>query len=405
MRGQRGWGLGLALGLALGLGLAEAEPDGGVACEDEDGGICGIAVEPAGPGAPRPAPVPAQPSRTLLVFWGVDCPRCEAARPVVRRLARAARGLRVEWIEAREDATGRRRFAEVVRANGIRAPGVPLFVLDGEVVVGFRPGVTEDELEALVRGEPRSRGGRVELPLVGAVDPGQIPLPAFTLLVGLVDGFNPCAMWVLVVLMGILLHAGSRGRVLLYGGTFVVMSGLVYFLFMSAWSLVFRFAGMSRALTIALGVVVVGMGLVNLKELVWWKHGPSLMIPEAAKPGLYRRMRAIAFAAKTPTALLGVAALAFVVNLVELGCTLGLPAVYTRILSLHTELSRGTRVLYLALYNVAYVVPLAVIVTVAGATLRRLTITERGAKLLKAVSGAVLLAFGLLLIFAPGLLS
>lgn len=122
------------------------------------------------------------------------------------------------------------------------------------------------------------------------------------------------------------------------------------------------------------------MGLVNLKELVWFERGVSLMIPEKAKPGLFRRMRRIAESASLPAAFLGICALAFVVNLVELGCTIGLPAVYTRLLSLHTGLSTAARYAYLVLYNVIYVVPLAVIVSLYVLAMKRVAMTERRAK-------------------------
>jgi hypothetical protein len=239
---------------------------------------------------------------------------------------------------------------------------------------------------------------------VGVVDARRMPLGAFTLLVGLVDGVNPCAMYVLVVLLGILLHAGSRGRMALYGGAFVLMSGLVYFAFMTVWLGAFSLGGVSRTITSVLGGVLVVMGLVNAKDAVWLKRGPSLSVPDAAKPGLHRRMRAIASAATLPAGLAGVTALAFVVNLVELGCTIGLPAVYTRVLSLRTDLGPWRRAGYLALYNLAYVVPLALIVAVFVLTLRRMVLTERGARILKGVSGALLLLFGAAFLLAPGLL-
>ena len=253
-----------------------------------------------------------------------------------------------------------------------------------------------------------ARGGPpptvVVLPIVGAVDAAAVPLPWLTLLVGLLDGLNPCAFYVLVVLLGILLHVRSRARIALFGGAFVVMSGLVYFLFMTAWLNAFLFLGLSRSLTRALGVLLVAMALVNLKEIAWFKRGVSLMIPEKAKPGLFRRMRGVARAASVPTALVGIVALAFVVNLIELGCTLGLPAIYTRVLSLRTDLGDAARYAYLALYNVAYVVPLAAIVAVFAVTMNRLKMTERHAKILKAVSGVLLLAFGLLFAIAPEVL-
>jgi hypothetical protein len=237
--------------------------------------------------------------------------------------------------------------------------------------------------------------------LFGSVDSRAVSVPVFTVLVGLADGFNPCAFWVLTVMLSLLLHVRSRRRLAVLGGLFVVMSGVVYFLFMTAWTTMFALAGMSLWLTQLLGAALLAMGLINLKELVWFGKGPSLMIPEAAKAGLYRRMRAIASAASLPAAAAGIAALAFVVNLVELGCTVGLPAVYTRVLTLQPGVGPAGRYAYLALYNLAYVVPLGLVVVVYAITLHRLTLTEPGAKVLKTISGVLLTCFGILFLLKP----
>ncbi|HSM92145.1 MAG TPA: NrdH-redoxin [Anaeromyxobacteraceae bacterium] len=345
----------------------------------------------------------APPPADLVVYWGIGCPHCEDARPAVEALLARNPGLSVEWIEVRLDADARRRFEAEGARLGLQSLGVPTFVVRGrEAIVGFQRGVTEGRLEAALRpGGDDALHRAVRLPWLGELDPARIPFPLFTVAIGLVDGVNPCAMYVLVVLLGILLHARSRRRVALYGGIFVAASGVVYFLFMSAWLGLFALTGIGRTLTLVLGGVLVAMGLLNLKDVLWLKRGPSLVIPEAAKPGIFRRMRAVAEAASLPVAVAGITTLALLVNLVELGCTLGLPAVYTRILSLRPGTGPLGRVGWLALYDAAYVVPLGIIVLVAVLTMRKLSLGERGARALKAVSGVLLLLFGLLFLVAP----
>jgi hypothetical protein len=413
----------MALGIAASAAPAAGPPSGPTAPPPEGGGVCGeAAAEPCPPPEPsaRGWPVSTESPRStraerpsLVAYWRVGCPRCAEAKPFLEALGREEPGVRIEWVEVRGEGEGRARFLADVERIGVSGAGLPMFVAGDEAVVGFQRGRTEDALRVLARrtlagahapapGAPSAT--RVTLPVVGTVDARRMPLAAFTLLVGLVDGVNPCAMYVLVVLLGILLHARSRARMALFGGAFVVMSGVVYFLFMSMWLGAFALGGMSRTLTSVLGGVLVAMGLLNAKDAIWLRKGPSLSVPDAAKPGLHRRMRAIAGAASLPGGLAGVAALAFVVNLVELGCTLGLPAVYTRVLSLRTDLGTAGRVAYLALYNVAYVVPLALVVAAFVLTLRRMVLTERGARILKGVSGALLVAFGAIFLLAPGVL-
>ncbi len=354
-----------------------------------------------------PAAEPTAKRVTLEFFWGVGCPHCDEAKPFVDDLEKRDRDLAVQRWEVRKDPKGRKHFIDTMKRLGAKAVGIPTFVVGQRYSVGFQKGATERDVRRMIEAERKGSSveapRHVDLPIVGTVDARAMSLPTFTVLVGLLDGINPCAMWVLLVLLGILMHVKSRRRLLLFGGTFVVMSGVVYFAFMMAWSLFFELAGLSRAITMGLGVLVLLMGLVNLKELVWFKRGVSLTIPDRVKPGLFRRMRSIAAAASLPAAFVGVFVLAFVVNLIELGCTLGLPAIYTRVLSLR-EMSAGARYGYLALYNLVYVIPLAAIVVVYALTLHRLALGERGAKVLKAVSGTLLVLSGLVFVFRPELL-
>lgn len=387
----------LAIVVALTLGLS---PVAFVARADE--APCPPAASVCAPPAASTAPsgTAAVARAQLLFFHGEGCPHCADAAPFVNQLS--DEGVSVEWIEIRRNPEGLARYRDVVERLGIQGAGIPLFVMGDQFVVGFRGDATAAEVRAML--SHSSRGAEIVLPIVGRVDTGKVSFPAFTVTIGLLDGINPCAIYVLAALLGILLHVRSRGRLILFGATFVVMSGVVYFLFMTAWLRVFLFAGVSRAVTVVLGLALMVMGLVNLKELVWFKKGPSLMIPDRAKPGLFRRMRAIAGSAHLWTAFLGIAVLAFLVNLVELGCTLGLPAIYTRMLSLRYPDAPLTRFAYLALYNAMYVVPLALVVAVFAITFRKLSLSERAAKILKAVSGTLLLLFGVLFAFAPSVL-
>jgi hypothetical protein len=390
--------------IAIAIPAHAAEPIAEEECPDA---ACPFdAEEPIAP-EPVTAPEPEAKHVTLEFFWGVGCSHCEAAKPFLNDLERRDRDLRVERWEVRKDPEGRKRFIETMKRLGAKAVGIPTFVVSQRYLTGYQKGATEREVERMIVAERKGSAieapGSVDLPIVGSVDARTMSLPAFTVVVGLFDGINPCAMWVLLVLLGILAHVKSRRRLLLFGATFVAMSGVVYFAFMTAWSVFFQLAGLSRAITIGLGLVVLFMGLVNLKELVWFKRGVSLTIPDRAKPGLFRRMRAIVAAPSLPAALLGVFVLAFFVNLIELGCTLGLPAVYTRVLSLR-ELSPAARTAYLALYNVVYVLPLAAIVVAYALTMHRLALSERGAKVLKGVSGALLVLSGLVFVLRPDVL-
>ncbi len=145
----------------------------------------------------------------------------------------------------------------------------------------------------------------IEVPLLGRLRVQQLGLPAFTFLIGLVDGFNPCAMWVLVFLLSVLVNIKERQKIIVIAGTFVVVSGLAYFAFMAAWFSVFQLVGLLRPVQIGLGLVALLVGAVNIKDFFAFHKGVSLSIPDAAKPGIYRRVREIVAARNLLIALFG----------------------------------------------------------------------------------------------------
>jgi len=340
----------------------------------------------------------AQPVADIEVFVREGCPHCADAHRFLALLEREDPSLVVVERDVMRDAAARERLEALAARHGAGAVGVPTFRIGERLIVGFRSAeTTGEEIRAALAG----REPRVELPVLGAVDVRALGLPLFTVVVGLLDGFNPCAMWVLVFLVSLLAGLEDRRRMALVAGTFVAVSGAAYFLFMLAWLNVFLAVGVSRTLELALGAVAVAIGGVHLKDAIAPGVGPSLSIPDSARPGLYRRMRGIVRAERPVAALLGAAALAVVVNLVELGCTAGLPALYTRILTLR-ELPTWQYVGYLGLYNAAYILDDSLVVAAAVLTLSRRRIQERGARVLQLVSGSVMVLLGVLLWFAPG---
>jgi len=204
--------------------------------------------------------------------------------------------------------------------------------------------------------------------------------------------------------LSLLIHLKSRARMLLVGGVFVLVSGLVYFAFMAAWLNFFLLVGVSRVVQLVLGVVAIGVGGMHVKDFFAFGRGPSLSIPESAKPGIYRQTRRILQAENLTGALAAVTVLAFLVNTVELLCTAGLPAIYTQVLTAQ-EVSGLARYGYLALYNIVYMLDDAALLAVAVVTLSQRRLQERGGRALKGVSGAVMLALGLVLVARPTLLS
>jgi len=372
----------------------------------------------------------------LYYFYSPTCPHCQAAAPFLDELDARWPWLELQKYPVKDNRRNARFYYETALSLGTQALSVPGFVFCRQVLIGYDTAETtgaelaralescrEQRLTnpvaaagaAVTSGGGGAGGGRaplageptgttVNLPFVGSMDATALSLPVLTLVLAGMDAFNPCAFFVLLFLLSLLVHARSRARMAVVGGTFVLFSGLVYFVFMAAWLNVFLVAGELRVVTVIAGLLALTVAALNIKDYFWFKEGPSLSIPESAKPGLFKRMRDIVGTGSLGPMLASTVLLAIVANSYELLCTAGFPMVYTRVLTL-AALETWQYYAWLAVYNVIYVIPLLLIVIVFVRTMGARKLTESEGRILKLVSGFMMLGFGLLLLLAPQLLT
>ncbi|MCU0975816.1 MAG: hypothetical protein MUC71_05815 [Steroidobacteraceae bacterium] len=362
----------------------------------------------------------------LYYFYSPTCPHCQAAAPFLEELQGRLPWLEIRKYSVRDDRDNARFYFNTAQSLGVEALSVPGFIFCREVMIGYDAAATTGaELERALtacrerraagapeagvaaspaQASPGDSGSVVHLPLVGSVDARSLSLPVLTLVLAGVDAFNPCAFFVLLFLLSMLVHAKDRTRMLIVGGTFVLFSGLIYFVFMAAWLNMFLLLGELRVVTIAAGLVALLMGAINVKDYFWFKQGVSLSIPDSAKPGLFQRMRGIVATGSLGPMLASTILLAIAANSYELLCTAGFPMVYTRSLTL-ADLPTWQYYAWLGAYNVIYVIPLMIIVVIFVRTMGARKLTEDEGRILKLVSGLMMTGFGVVLLAAPQLLT
>ena len=345
----------------------------------------------------------------LYFFWSQKCPHCLRAVPFVDSLSRDYSWLVVHSAEISQNRQNLERYVEMATTLGQEPSSVPAFLVCGRMLTGYDTprGVGQEILGLALacRQSPEAalsttaEGRQFLLPFLGTIDPQSNSLLVFTLIIAGMDSFNPCAFFVLLFLLSLMVHARSRARMLLIGTTFVCISALVYFMFMAAWLNLFMMIGAMPVITSIAGVIAITIGLLNAKDYFLFRQGPSLTIPESAKPSLFRRMRGLLKANNGMALLAGAAGLAIAANSYELLCTAGFPMVYTRLLTL-SELSDIQYYSYLALYNLVYVLPLLLIVLVFSFTLGAYKLSQQQGRFLKLLSGLMMLGLGLVMLFA-----
>jgi len=310
-------------------------------------------------------------------------------------------------------AEGAALLSKLADEAGISTRPLPITFIGEQVFQGFESPETDSEnienaiknyLEGKQNGEVIKEPTEfVDLPLVGRIRPMDFSLPALAVMLGLIDGFNPCAMWVLVYLISLVSRLESRKKKWLLVGTFVLASGVLYFLFMSAWLNVFLLIGYTRPIMIMIGLFAVGIGILSARDYVKTKSSLTCeVVDETSKEKTISKMKSVVSSPLTLATIGGIIILAFAVNSIEFVCSSAVPAIFTEVLALR-ELSTIQYYGYVLLYDVFFMLDDLIIFGLAIFAISSY-VGEKYAKYSKLVGGIILLILGILLLFAPHLL-
>ncbi len=373
-------------------------------------------------------------SADVEAFVREGCPHCAKAEAFLVALGREQPRLVIVVRDVGREPAALARLKEIAKAQGSGDVRVPAVYVGGQLIVGYSPEANTDQL---IRSALAHRAGGEAAPGTPAAGPGasaaceaeeglscaagpeaqtgsdrsefevtmfgrtialdDVGLPMFTLVMGLLDGLNPCSMWVLILMISLLAPLNDRRRMAAIAGTFVLIQGISYFAMMAAWLNLFLFIGLSRASELVIAAIAIVAGAINLKDWRTLGRGVSLSIPASAKPGIYARLRGILHAENMIAALLGTVILGLLVQVVEFLCTSGFPALFTRILTLK-ELEPAAYYGYLLLYIAAYMLDDVVVLTIGVVTLSRHRLQENEGRWLKLISGLAMVGLGLYLL-------
>ena len=346
-------------------------------------------------------------------FYVTGCSHCPLQRPFNDRLANTYPAIQIIEHDAATPEGGA-LLEQMLEERGIvYEPGFPITIFGTQVFGDWESDETtgyviEEALQQCLQGkcppptgeEPRKT---IILPLIGEIALADYSLPALAVILGLVDGFNPCALWVLLYLISLVMTLRDRKRIWLIVGSFVLASGILYFLFMTAWLNVFLLIGYIRPVTVVIGLVALGGGILQIREQIKTKGEIVCEVTsEESREKTMARMQKIVASPITVGTVVGIIALAFAVNAIEFVCSAAVPAVFTQVLSL-ASLTTFQYYGYILLYVFFFMLNNLVIFGAAAFALTS-NLGVRYAKDARPVCAARLIILGTLLLFAPGLL-
>ncbi|MFW2513077.1 hypothetical protein ACNI3K_04805 [Demequina sp. SO4-13] len=439
----------IVCGTLLALALLALSGGNAIAALLSTGEGAGPAVTASGPGELVAAPATAQtqpapasalaveagpvaevdPNADLVLFWGDGCPNCKAERAWLEEVEVQHPDLRVAQYEVWNDEANQELFAQEAERLGFEAGSVPTTIIGERVWIGWtdqieqdmagaiaavesgrepQPGVfgtagagTCSEDEGLCSSEPPST--TIDVPLVGDVSIGADSLLFSTIVIGFVDGINPCSLWVLSILLAIVLRTRSRRRVLAIGTTFLTVTAIMYALYMAAFYSALAVVGFMGWIQIAVAIIAGVFGIVSVKDYFAFGKGLSFTIRKEDKPGLYKRMREVAGTKALLPALGATVVLAVGVSLLETPCTAGFPVLWTGMLQANGVGMAETAGLFVA-YMVPFLLDELVIFAIAVFTMRATKLQDKHGELLKLFAGVTMLVLAAVMVVDPTLM-
>ena len=302
-----------------------------------------------------------------------------------------------------EETTGKK-----IKALIDNAKGKPQYTFEEFIAAGGSSQIVTDAGTCSIEGEVLECGVQavdywVTIPFIGPVDVSKYSLPTLSLILGFVDGFNPCAMWVLVMFLAILAEAGSRRRMFEMAGIFIFAEAVMYYLILNVWMTTWDFVGMDRIVTPIVGLIAIGAGGYFL--YLFYKKDTACKVGSLErKRRTHEKIKGYALAPMTIMVALGILGLAFSVNIIEFACSVGIPQTFTKILDL-SYLNWAGKQLYNALYILMYMIDDLIIFGIALYSFDRIGLTtHKYTRASHFIGGIIMVILGFILLTNPTLL-
>lgn len=391
----------------------------------------------------------------IHLFYGNGCPHCAAEEEFLSDYLKDRPDVKLYKYEIWYDSHNQELLSKVQKEMGTtNKNGVPFTVIGKKTIVGYADGVTDEQIKDAINyylnndyrdyaGEITGKVKKTEVkedttkdesktedkkenkiekaddtkdsdqtdenvtvPVLGKINAKKVSLPILAVVLGFVDGFNPCAMWILIFLITMLFNMKDRKKMWILGLTFILTSGIVYLMFMLAWLNLATFISKIAFIRLLIAVIALVVGLINV-----YKYIDSLkkkdegcdVVDKKDRKKIMEKIISITHEKKFIIALLGIMVLAASVNIIELMCSIGIPLLFTQILAMN-NLSTFSYMIYMFIYIFFFLIDDIVIFVISMVTLKVTGLSTKYTKYSHLIGGIIMLIIGLLLIIKPELL-
>ena len=381
-------------------------------------------------------------------FGRKDCKNCANLEKFLKELSTKRDDF--EYVEHKiDESKDEKAFFDETATKLKLVKGTPIIYVDGHIIQGFNTAeTTGKEIEGLIdsgktkekilslkeyvesgqagKGNVSSNGAvctgdkvceipgltkgaehqvLVNIPIINkTIDLTNYSLLTMSIVLGTIDGFNPCAMWVLVLFLTALIAVGNKVKMFRVAGLFILAEAVMYFLILNAWIYTWDFVGLDKWVTPIVGIVGIAGGIFFIKNYL--KKGDTLEcevtdLEQRAK--ISRKVKDIANKPFTLLTALAIIGLALSVNVIEFACSIGIPQTYTKILQIN-EVPFWARQFYTFIYIIGYMIDDIIVFWFALMSINKLQLTTKYSKWVNLFGGILMIILGLIMLIKPSLI-
>ena len=364
----------------------------------------------------------------IYLFYGDKCPHCAELEKFLEQYLDDNKNVILNKYEVWSNKENQEKYKEVQKILNDYSNGVPYLIIGNNVITGYDSeitperikntityysnfdykdkvgiylGTTTEEEENLKEDGKKYEDTDVNIPILGKKKSKEVPILLSTILIGLVDGFNPCAMWILIFLISMLLGMKNVKRKWALGITFLLSSALVYFLFLISWLNLAVFLNNIILIRMGISIIAVFFGILTILKFFFVKEDDGCeVVDKSGRKKIINSIKKIIKEKSFILALFGIVVLAASVNVIELLCSLGLPVMFTQILTIN-EVSKTAQIIYSLIYVFFFLIDDIVVFTIAMKTLEIKAISNKFGKYSHLIGGIIMLLIGFLMIYKP----
>lgn len=361
----------------------------------------------------------------IYLFYGDGCPHCKEEEKWFESYLKKNDYIKIHRYEVWYNKDNQEKYSKVHDILNDTSSGIPYLIIGETVISGFDEEITPERIKNAVeyykninykdkvgiylgivedKNEEETKTdyqeSEVKIPILGKQKIKDVSIGLSAVVIGLVDGFNPCAMWILLFLISMLLGMKNRKRMWTLGITFLVSSALVYFLFLISWLNLAVFLNKILYIRVAIAFVAILFGVIQVNSFFFKKDDGCEVVDTKNRKKIIKSIQKIVKEKSFILALLGIILLAASVNIVELLCSLGLPVMFTQILTIN-EVSKFGQILYSLIYILFFMIDDIIIFIIAMKTLEIKAISNKYGKYSHLIGGLIMITIGILMIYKP----